>query len=200
MLFFLPFVAEPVAKPASARMLQCTQLPLLPAPRSARAARQPDGLAGAIEEAGNAGADLLKRTLAAMTSSMTALGNHASALFGQVAAALAYQRMARQTASLFGMFWPGLAHGAPRNGFAGAWTTPAPWPPLAACFGLPGFDAGPLAPNPLDAFAQAIDMWAGFFAPASPQRRNSYGAAPAPLNATFAFPGFSWTITLASVR
>ena len=191
MFFFLPFVTEP----APTGVLQCTPLPLPPAPRNARAERrEEDGPARAILEAGSAAVDLLKRTLAAMASSMTALGNRGNALFGQVAAALAYQRIARDTASFWGMFWPGFAQGVPRNGFAAPWIAPVPEPALFGCFGLPGWGARPWPFDPLGAFTQAAGMWARTFAAAAPQRRSTYGA-PAPVTATFAFPGFSWTFT-----
>jgi hypothetical protein len=170
MFFFLPFIAAP--EPASASVLQRTVLPLLPASRTARAGQPAEaGLPGAISEAGNAAVSLLKRALASMASSMTALGNRANALFGQVAAALAFQRMARQTAELFGAFWPGFAQGTPRYGFAAPWMGLAPQPGLSGSFGLPGFDANLWPLNPLNAVNQALGMWAGFFAPAASHRR-----------------------------
>ena len=150
------------------------------APRSARVERRAeDGPAHTILEAGSAAVDLLKRTLAAMASSMTAL---------------AYQRIARDTASFWGIFWPGFAQGVPRNGFAAPWIASVPEPALFVCFGLPGCGASPWPFDPLGAFTQAAGMWARTFATAAPQRRSTYGAAT-PVTATFAFPGFSWTFT-----
>jgi hypothetical protein len=195
MFFFLPFAEEPLTRPRAQIMLQRTALPQLPAPHSARAEQKTaanSGFADAISQAGYTALDLFKRALSSMASSMTALGSRASLLFGQVAATLAYQRMARETAAFFGMFWPGFAGAAPRNGFAGRWLAPTPEPQLFACFGLPG-DANPWPVDPFAGFAQALGIWAGFFGAGAPAARNQ----PAPVAATLAFPGFWWTFRLA---
>ncbi len=199
MFYFFPFALEPAATAVSRRVPQYKRLPLLPAPQSAPTRARPEnGFASAVAEAGNLAVDLLKRALSSMASSMTALGNHANALFTQVAAALAYERMARDAASFFGMFWPGLAQPRQQLGFAGPWIAPAPQPPLFACFGLPGLQTNPWPlnpwPNPWGALTESLDMWTSVWAPAKPpQRRSSHGA---PSTATFALPGFSWSVTL----
>ena len=122
---------------------------------------------------------------------MTALGNRSNAFFSQVVAGLAYERMMRETVSLFGMFFPAFAQPKPGFGFASPWATPAGIPALPASFGLSGFQ--PLF-NPWGALTETLDMWTSLWTPAAPsQRRNP----PAPVKATFAFPGFSWTFALA---
>jgi hypothetical protein len=199
MFYVFPFALEPAARAVSRRVPLYKALPLLPAPQSARTRAQPEnGFAGAVAGAGNLAVDLLKRALSSMASSMTALGNHANALFTQVAAALAYERMARDAASFFGMFWPGLAQPRQQPSFAGSWIAPALQPPLFACFGLPGPQANPWPlnpwPNPWGTLTGPLDMWTSLWAPAkAPQRGRSRGA---PVTATFALPGFSWSVTL----
>jgi hypothetical protein len=197
MFLFFPFALESSTAPVSQRVPQYKPLPFLPQPQSARAQVQPEnGLASAVSSAGNLAVDLLKKALSSIASSMTALGNRANALFSQVAAALAFDRMARQAASLFEMFWPGFALPKPQMGFAGPWTAPALQQPLFAGFGLPGFQASPTPLNPWGAVTEALDMWTNIWAPAkAPQRRSTYGTA-APVTTTFAFPGFAWSLTL----
>ncbi|MGO9486657.1 MAG: hypothetical protein ACLPX9_19125 [Rhodomicrobium sp.] len=196
-MFFFPFVLEPVAVPARPRVPQSKALALLPQRQSARAEVRPEfALAGAVSEAGSLAVDLLKRALTAIASSMTALGNRANALFAQVAGALAFERMAREAASFFGMFSPGFAQPKRRLGFAGPWIAPAQEPPLLASFGLPGLQANPWPLNPWGMFADALGMWSSVWLPATtPQRRSLYGA-PAPITTTFAVPGCSFSFTL----
>ncbi len=197
MFFFFPFVLEPAAVPARPRVPRSKALPLLPRPQSARAEVRPEfALAGAVSVAGSLAVDLLKRALTAIASSMTALGNRANALFAQVAGALAFERMAREAAPFFGMFWPGFARPKPQSGFAGPWIAPAQEPPLLAFFGLPGLQANPWPLNPWGMFADAAGMWSSVWLPSTtPQRRSPYGA-PAPVTATFAMPGCSFSFTL----
>ncbi len=194
MFFFFPFAAEPAA---FERSPQYKRLPLLPAPKSARPQEWTAeySLGSAVSEAGNFAVDLLKRALSSIASSMTALGNRANALFTQVAAALAFERLARDTASFFGMFWPGFALPLPQTGFAGAWLAPTPQPALYPSFGVPGFGANPCAGNPWALFAEAATMWTSFWMPATPQRRSSF-SAPAPVTTTIGLPGFSWNFTV----
>jgi hypothetical protein len=196
MFFLFPFVGEPAVAPALGRAQQYMTLPLLPQPHSARAKARPEnGLADAVSQAGSLAVELLKRALSSMTSSLTALGNHANALFSQVAAALAYERMARETASFLGAFWPGFAQPRALPSFAGPWIAPA-GPPLFACFGLPQKQLTPALPNPWGAFTEAFDMWTSLWAPAAaPQRRHSSGTT-SPVTATFGVPGFTWSFTL----
>lgn len=195
MFFFFPFVAEPAA--ASPRVPQYKPLPLLPAPQSARRSAQPEnGLTNAVAQAGNLAVDLLKQALSSMASSMTALGNRANALFAQISAAFAYERMAREAVTFFGMFVPGFAQPRPPLGFAGPWLAPAQQPPLFACFGLPGFPANPSPLNPWGTFTEALGMWTSLWAPAPSPQRRSTGGMKNPVTTTFALPGFSCSVTL----
>ena len=195
MFFLFPFVAEPAAAPASQHAPRFWLLPLLPEPQSAHAQTRPEsGLASAVSQAGSLAVDLLKRALSAMASSMTALGNRSNALFSQAVAWLAYERMMRETASLFGMFLPAFAQPKPGFGFASPWATPAGVPALPASFGLSGFQ--PLS-NPWGALTETLDMWTSLWMPAAPSQRRNTRNTPAPVNATFAFPGFPWTFALA---
>ena len=192
MFFLFPFVAEPAAAPASQSAPRYKPLTLLPEPQSVRAQTRPEsGLTSAVSQAGSLAVDLLKRALSAMASSMTALGNRANALFSQAVAWLAYERMMRETASLFGMFFPALAQlqPQPRFGLSGPWATPAGVPALPASFGLPGFQPF----NPWDALTETLDMWTSLCMPAAPSQRRNPRSTPAPVTVTFAFPGFSWT-------
>ena len=179
MFFLFPFVAEPAAAPASQRAPRFWLLPLLPEPQSARAQTPPEsGLASAVSQAGSLAVDLLKRALSSMASSMTALGNRANALFSQAVAWLAYERMMRETASLFGMFLPAYAQPKPQFGFAAPWATPARVPALPASFGLSGFQ--PLF-NPWGALTETLEMWTSLWMPAAPsQRRNTRILLPRP--------------------
>jgi len=190
MFFLFPLVGEPAAVPAVKRGQQYMALALLPQLRGVRAEARPEnGLADAVSQAGSLAVELLKRALSSMTSSLTALGNHANALFSQVAAALAYERMARETASFFGAFWLDFAQPRALPSFAGPRIAPAR-PPLFACSGVPRKQLTPALPNPWGAFAEALDMWTSLWAPAAaPQRRASS-------NATFGVPGFAWSFTL----
>ncbi|MGC2603320.1 MAG: hypothetical protein WA384_18520 [Rhodomicrobium sp.] len=195
MFFFFPFATEQAAETASRKQPQYGALPLLPAPKSAFTLERPGehSFGSAFGQAGELAAGLLKQALSSLTSSMTALGNRANALFAQVAATLAFQRMASDAASFFGMFLPGFAQPAPQNGFAGSWIAPAPQPPLFSAFGLPGL-ANPWAGNPWALFTEATAMWTNFLLPATAPRRSPYNA-PAPFTTTFAFPGFAWNFT-----
>lgn len=99
-------------------------LPMLPAPASAqRAGRnanaKPRGAGLPAKSSG--GADIfkiavnsLKQAIGFISRSLTALGNQANLLFGQVAATLAFDRMARQLAAFFGL----------ANPKTGAWLLP----------------------------------------------------------------------------
>ncbi len=195
--FLFPFAGEPAAAPVFQRTGQHKGLPLLPQPHSARAnAQLENGFADAVSLAGSLAADLLKQALSSMMSSLTALSNHANVLFSQAGAALAYERAARGTASFLGAFWPGFAQPRPQFGFLVPWISPIPAPPLFAGFGFPGRQPLPCRPNPWDAFADALGMWASLWTPtASPRERASHGAA-GPVTVTFGVPGFSWSVAL----
>ncbi len=192
MFFFFPFAAEQAAAPALWKLPQYSALPLLPAPKSAPARERPGetSLGGAVAQAGQLAVGLLKQALTSLASSMTALGNRANTLFAQVAATLAFDRMARDTASFFGMFLPGFAQPGPLTGFAGSWIAPAPQPPLFSSFGLPVL-ANPWAGNPWALFTEAAAMWTSFLMPAMSPRPSTY-YAPAPVTTAFALPGFAW--------
>ncbi len=190
MFFFFPFTTELAAAPASRKPPLFKPLPLLPAPKSA----VEDSLGGAVSQAAQVAVDFLKQALSSLTSSMTALGNRANALFAQVAAALAFDRLARDTASFFGMFWPGLAKSWPRSGFAGPLIAPTPEFSLYPSFGFPSFSGNPRAGNPWALFTESAAMWTSFLVPATSPRRSSY-YAPAPVTTTFALPGCTWNVT-----
>jgi hypothetical protein len=84
---------------------------LLPAPRPG--AQQGSLLAKTIEETGTIVSHLLRQVLASITSSLTALGNSANLHFSQISAALAFNRMTRQTIAFFGVTAPFFAFAAP---------------------------------------------------------------------------------------
>lgn len=166
MFFFFPFAVEPAARPAFQRAPHFKPSILLREPKPSRARwDREDGFASVVFQAGDFGVDLLKRVLSSITSSMTALGNGANALFAQIAASLAFERMARETASFFGAFWPAFRSPAPEKSFAG-WMAPVqqPWP--FPHFGLPGFQPNPLAGNPWGLVTEALDIWTNFWMPA----------------------------------
>jgi hypothetical protein len=150
-----------------------------------RAEPSEQGIANAISEAGQLTVDLLKQALGSLTSSMTALGNRANALFAQIAAALAFDRIARDTASFFGMVWPGLGALPRPLAFAGPWTAAFPNAAPYFSFGAPG--NGAAAANPWTLFTEAANMWTSFWLPSSlaaPTR-------PAPVTPTSWVPGFA---------
>ncbi len=195
MFFLFPFAAEPAAAPASQRAPQYKPLPFLPEPQSARARPRPEnGFASAISQAGVLAVDLLKRALSSMASSMTALGNRANALFSQLVAALAFERTMRETASFFGMFFPGFTQPWLQPNFAAPCMVAARGPAPLGAFGLPGF---PPPIDPWGALTEALDMWTGIWIPTAQTQQRNPRSTPAPVNATFAFPGFSWTFALA---
>ncbi len=170
MFFLFPFAGEPAAVPASQRTRRHKALPLQPQAHGARARTQPEnGFADAFSLARSLAAELLKRALSSMTSSLTALGNYANALFCQIAAALAYERIARETASFFGAFWPGFAQPKPQVGFAGPWFPSAAAPPLA-CFGLAGRQPAPYLPNPWGTHTEALGIWTSLWMPTTSLR------------------------------
>ncbi len=202
MFFFFPFAAEPASAPASGKVPEFRSLPMLPAPasREVRNIARPgkDGPGNAIFEAAQIAMDLLRRAIAALTSSLTALGSRTSALFAQVSANLAFDRAARDTASSFGMSWPGSVLQGAGTGFDPAgWFAPFQQPAPVSAFGFPGIPANPFAGNPFSLFTEALDMWTGFLMPAAPPKRpapNTH-AVPAPATATITFPGGSWSFT-----
>lgn len=196
--FLFPFAGEPAAALAFQRIGQHKGLPLLPQPQSARTNSQlENGFADAVPEAGNLAVDLLKQALSLMMGSLTALGNHANALFSQAAAALAYERIARGMVSFSGAFWPGFAQPKPQFGFLGPWISPIPAPLFFfAGFGFPGRQPLPCLPNPWGAFADALSIWASLWTPTAPPRKRASHGAAGPVTVTFGVPGFSWSLAL----
>lgn len=195
MFFFFPFAVEPAAGPASQRAPHFKPSILLREPKPSHAQwDREDGFVAVVFQAGDFGVDLLKRVLSSITSSMTALGNGANALFAQIAASLAFERMARETASFFGAFWPAFGNPAPGTGFAG-WMAPAQQLSLYPFNGFPGFHANPRAGNATDLFTEALDFWTSFWMPAAKAPpRPAYGT-PVPVTGTVSLPGFCWSFT-----
>jgi hypothetical protein len=195
-LFFFPFALEP----ASQSLVDHKPLPMLPASRGRREAERAaeTAFADMIGQGGNLTADLLRRALIAMTSSLTALGNQANLLFSQIAATLAFDRMARQAASFFGTSWPPFAPYLPHQMWAaGLWPAPfqnTAWYSAAA---TPAWPANFWA-NPWPGLTEAFTAWANIWMPAVPQHRPSSSAsdAKAPFSTTLSAPGFSWSVTL----
>jgi hypothetical protein len=149
----------------------------------------------AIARAGELTADLVRRTLITITSSLTALGNQANLLFIQLAAALALDRMARQAGSYAGMGQAAFApFFPPAIWTARLWASPFQVPSPAA---VPAWPVN-LWANPLPALTEAFTAWANIWAPSMPQRPPMSNASgeKQPLTTTFAMPGFSWSVTL----
>lgn len=177
---FFPFAVEPVVSSREPEILALPKtLPMLPVSRSAsrKAAASGSGLLNAAPQAAELARDLLRRTLAALSSSVTVLYSRASALFAHVAATLAFDRAARDAAQLFEAGWP-LIGQKPWNGSAFS-TRYAP---------VPIMPSQPVsAANPFAVFAEAMGMWANFWVPAAAiAQRPAYPALP------FAFAGNIW--------
>ncbi len=190
MFFFFPFYAENQASSGgggSSRVEK--QLPLLPAPGSSKNYRA----SNRSWDFGDFAVDLLRQTLSAITSSLTALGNRANALFAQVAAALAFDRVARDTASFIGAAWSGFGAPQARPSFFGAPMGQPQDPMSFSPFLTQGFN--PLSINPWAAFAEGISFWTNMWMPAAPKRKSgSFSGSPAtPFMAKVSTPnGFSW--------
>lgn len=176
MYFFFPFAAEPAAAPASQKLPQYKALPMLPTPRDTPGERSGSaGFGGAIAEVGNMAVELLRRALTSLATSLTALGSRANAFFAQLAAALAFDRAARDTAASFGMSWPPFGQPLPQTGFAtGPWFAPLQAPFQTSPFGVPGFSTDSLSGNPWAPFTEAFESWTSLWMPApAPQRRTA---------------------------
>jgi hypothetical protein len=190
-LFFFPFVLEPASPgPAGHK-----PLPMLPASRGQRPAET--AVADMTAQAGNLAAGNLRQALIAMTSSLTALGNQANLFFSQVAAALAFDRMARQAASFFGMRWPSFGPYLPQQFWGtGLWSMPFQNPPWYSPAPVPAWPAS-LWTNPFSGFAEALTVWANIWAPTASQRRlPSASGGVTPFTTRFSMPGFAWSATL----
>jgi hypothetical protein len=185
MFFFFPFVAEGGASPRS----NGATLPLLPAPGRSYA-RSSDPRYDL--DFGGIALGLLRQTLSAFTSSLTALGNRANALFAQVAAALAFDRVARDTTAFLQAAWLGFGVPRGRQSAFGFSQDPMSFGPMS----MQSF-MNPLAANPWAFFAEGLNFWTSLWMPAAPLR-SSYSGAPAnPFMAKVYGPGgltwgFAW--------
>jgi hypothetical protein len=189
---FFPFGAQPAGRPAPKSLALPRTLPMLPVARSASrdAAARGSDLFNALPQAAELAGDLLRRTLAMLTSSLTALGSRTSALFAHISAALAFDRAAREAASFFNMGWlfPGLK---PQNCF-GASALFAPLEQYSPRTGWQGFTATAPAANPFDFFTGALEMWAKAWMPAAAPLRTATYKVPASATAAGALPLFFW--------
>ena len=189
MFFFFPFYAESKPSYSGRSSSRFGTLPLLPAPTSARSR---DG--GRAGDFGGFGVDLIRQTISAFTSSLTALGNQANALFAQVAAALAFDRVSRDTVSFMNGAWAGFGAPKARTSLFGSWPSQTPDPMSFSPFLTQGFN--PMAANPWAAFAEGMNFWKNLWMPGTPQR-NPYAfgsSTPAtPFMTKVSTPwGFSW--------
>jgi hypothetical protein len=191
MFFFFPFYAESQANGGGSSRAKA--LPLLPASGSARtSAHRTDR----ISDFGDFAVDFLRQMISAFTSSLTALGNRANALFGQLTAALAFDRVARDTVTFINSTFSGfgLPSGARPSPFGAFRATPTQDPMSFSPFLMQGFN--PLAMNPWAAFAEGMNFWTSMWMPAAP-RRNPYSfgnnTAASPFMTKVSTPGgFSW--------
>ena len=188
MFFLFPFYTESQPFSNGSSSSHAKALPFLPASGSARTNSRATERAWGF---GDFGVDLLRQTIEAFTASLTALGNAANALFAQATAALAVNRVARDTAGFLNGNWFNV--GAPKNstspfGSYRQMQDPMSFSPLL----MQGFN--PMAFNPWAAFAEGMNFWASLWMPAAPQRNLFGGSTPAtPFMAKVSTPnGFSW--------
>ena len=186
MFFFFPFSTETKPVWNGSNSFSAKALPSLPSPGGAKTnSKRPSDL-------GDFFVDFLRQTITAFTSSLTALGNAANALFAQATAAFAMDRAGRDAASLFRPTWFGFA--APQaQGFGASrlMQDPMSFSPLLT----QGFN--PLAMNPWGAFAEGLNFWASLWMPAAPQRSSKLPVAPfmAKVSTPNGFTwGFSWGV------
>jgi hypothetical protein len=195
MFLFFPFVAGVPVSPARRSHRTGSGLPMLPrnAPSSARGLADLSGAVGHRSE--DPFVDLVRRILTSFTSSLTALGSRTNALFAQVAAALALDRAARDTAHSFGTNWPGFDQydRAPVS-LGSFWQGNDP-----ISFSLLQKPMSLSAPTPWVFFTDAIELWTKIWAPASPQYIHGSRARPEPaasFSASVPFAFFSWGFAL----
>jgi hypothetical protein len=185
MFFFFPFNTESQSS-SSAKTLPL--LPFLPAPASARTNPRRTERAGDI---GDFAVDFLRQTIVAFTSSLTALGNAANALFAQTTAVLATDRVARDAVGFLNGNW--FNFGAQKNPMSPFGPYRQMQDPMSFFpFLTQGFS--PTAFNPWAAFSEGMNFWANMWMPAAP-RRNPFGNAPGatPFAAKVSAPnGFTW--------
>lgn len=187
MFFFFPFYTESQSSSNGRGSSNAMTLPLLPAPASARTNLRRTQRAW---DFGDFGVDLLRQTIAAFTSSLTALGNAANALFAQTAAALAANRVAHDAAGFLNGNW--FNFGAQKNPTSPFGSYRQMQDPMSfSPFLTQGFN--PTAFNPWAAFSEGMNFWASLWMPAAPQR-NPFSSAPAtPFMAKMSTPnGFTW--------
>lgn len=208
MLFaFVPFfgLAPQQSEPSAYAPARTRALPLLPQPnrydRALVAAQKPATLSSSMGEFAGYFTTGVNRTLAYITSSLTALGSRANAMFATISAALALDRATRDTMSSFGYknayapapspygldaFWPKPALARPHN------TIGNPFDPLAITDHFSNF-------NPWVAFSKGLAAFCDFGAPQS-YRPSPYDRSPTPpqtmtLSVPALFPGLSWGFT-----
>jgi len=191
MFFFFPFNTESQSSSNGWGSSNAKALPLLPAPAGARMNPRRTERAW---DFGDFSVDLLQRTMAAFTSSLTALGNAANALFAQTAAVLATDRVARDAAGFLNGNW--FNFGAQKNPMSPFGAYRQMQDPMAfSPFLTQGFN--PMAFNPWGAFAEGMNFWASMWMPAA-QPRSPFRSTPAaPFMAKVSAPngltwGFSW--------
>ncbi len=114
MFFFFPFAGM---QPAADRSSSAGPLPLLPKPKSASSSSsraQPDLWGYSV--------DLLRGSISTFAQSLTAISSRANALFTQVAAALAFDRIARDSMAFFQAAMAGFgAPSARQSAFGFSW-------------------------------------------------------------------------------
>ena len=197
MFFFVPFATEL----ASRGPVHHKPLPMLPVSRGGRQVERAGETAfeDATAQACQLAADLLRRVLISTTSTLAAFGNQANLLFAQIAAALAFDRMARQAASLSGLGWSFFGPFFQQQSWAAAWPWSAPFqnPAWYSPAAIPPLPVN-LWANPWSAFAEAFSAWANIWQPATAQRGPLAGAAAErpPFTAMLSLPGWTWNVTL----
>jgi hypothetical protein len=167
MFFFFPFAG---VQPAAARSSGPAPLPFLPKPKSASSSSsraQPDFWGYSV--------DLLRGSISTFAQSLTAISSRANALFTQVAAALAFDRIARDSMAFFQAAMAGFgAPSARQSAFGFSWPS-RQQDSMSFSPTLQGF-TNPGAGNPWAAFSQGLDFWAQLLTPA-PQKSASYKPA-----------------------
>ena len=194
MFFFFPFYTESQASAnGGGGSSYAKTLPLLPAPGSARTSSRAKDRAS---DFGDFAVDLLRQVISAFTSSLTALGNRANALFAQLTAALAFDRVGRDTMSFINTAFSGfgLPSGARPSPFGAFRLSPVQDAMSFSPFLMQGFN--PLAMNPWAALSESMNAWTSIWMPATPQRNPfSFGSntAASPFTTKISTPGgFSW--------
>jgi hypothetical protein len=196
--FFFPFQENTAATAALGKLFEYQPLPMLPAPRSLPGqSSSGDAFGEAVSYAGDFGVDLLRQIIGSFASSLTAISSRAYFYFSQLVAALAFERMARQAASLWGMGWQASGMPAPQTAFSGAfWQMPAAPPIHFSAFAWPARPMNPWMAMPSPAFSEIVKLWTSFWMPAAPQNpfETSAPRDRPPFTATASVPGCSWNV------